>query len=137
MATDFETAGPNYVDSAACQQSLVPFLKYLLGRHERQGGATEIVLVPLQGGSGSKPMSGCFGPDDLDTLVELLRPEARSKVPRGQHPRIGEAAIAYNPHPITPAQLPRTPAKFVRCKPTDDVDIPAYSTFAAMIEPVR
>jgi hypothetical protein len=137
MATDLETADVDYINSAECRESLVPFLEYLLGHHEQMGGATEILLVPPQGRAAAKTMSGLFTPAQLDALVELLRPVAREKVPRGGHPRIGEAAVTYNPHPVAPAAQSPKAGKFTRCKLSEEVDVVAYSLFSVLIEPVR
>ena len=48
-------------------------------------------------------------PRRLLDIVELLAPEERDKVPRGQHPRIGEALICFNPQPVAPALHARSP----------------------------
>ncbi len=137
MATELETVGTDYLDSAECQQSLMPFLQYLLNRHEQQGGITEILLMPPPNKPSSKPMSGCFNPEALDTLVELLRPEARDRIPRGQHPRIGEAHVMYNPHPVVMNSQGSSPGGFARCKNTGHVDVVAFSLFAVSISPTR
>src|SRR5262249_12365962 len=117
-------------------ESLRPFLRYLLRRHKKQGGVTEIRVAPTKDGAGAKPMSGLFNPDQLDALVELLAPLERTTVPRGQHPRIGEARVFYNPHPVAPGPHARSPGAFARCKPAADGDLVAYSMFAVAVEPV-
>lgn len=120
-----------YLESAACEQSLRPFLAYLMARHEAQGGVTELCLGPsLEQAS----WCGYFRPGDLETAVSLLAPAPRAK--SSKHPRIGEAVVAYNPQPVSPELYDRAPGKFRRCEPAGQDDVVAHSMFSVRIGPV-
>ncbi len=132
MSTRSASPLKGYLKSTVYTASLLLFLKFLLPRHHVQGGVTEIRIGVGKGG-----YRGFFKPQDLDALVELLRPRSAGESAVGEHPRIGQAAVTFGPQPVSRALYKRGPGKFTRSEPPTDADLVAYSLFAVRIDPVR
>ena len=93
-------------NAADREKNLREHLAWILGRHKKHGGVTEVRLI--QEHPVKNIWSGYWDPDHLDELVDLLLPEDREKVPYGQHPRIGEANVYVCLHPADPQLLARS-----------------------------
>ena len=126
---------PQY-DEPPC---LRPFLAWILGRHAALGGLTEIRILRKARDKGT--WSGWFGPRDLDSLADALRPERggpREAIPRRDHPRSGEANIYFSLQAVQPERLDgRQGVLARRRKTTRDRDILAYTVFVVDVDPER
>lgn len=133
---DFDWAG--YPESKPCQKSLVPFLTYMLDRHQWAGGVTEVRLIRDDPKSVA---SGYFSLDQRDALVDLLTPYPggpRKKLPYGDHPRIGEGNVYVTLNPAVPAAYARSAGKFSGGKHTTaDADILGVNMVLVDFDPVR
>jgi hypothetical protein len=109
-------------------------LQYILSRHQAQGGVTEIRLL---GPPRTRTMSGFFGPGEINSLVELLQPEQRARIPRRQHARIGEATILYTLQPLSPDLRGGGTGTFARRRAVRAGDVIAYNLFPISVVPVR
>ena len=111
------------------------FLKFILHRHAKHGGVTEIRLIQEQGGNVIR--SGYWDPDHLDELIDQLAPRNRDKVPFGEHPRIREANVYVCLHPADPTLLARSANSFAKCPATANGDIVAFDLVLIDIDSVR
>jgi hypothetical protein len=117
--------------------SLLPFLRWILDRHHRYGGITEIRIL---GGGHRGVWSGYFDRDHCDDLVQAVLPmvQVRSKVPYDDYPRIGEANVYFTLQAVHPDLLGRAANRIRRGDTTtSDGDIVAYCLFAIDIDAVR
>ena len=74
------------------------------------------------------------------TLLELIRPldgGPRSKIPYGEHPRIGEGNVLFTLNPVNPDLLARAANTFAKCDGAADAHISAFSLFLLDIDAVR
>ena len=106
------------------QPCLVPFLEWILGRHARDGGVTEIRVLTTDRGT----WATLAGPDDLDALVTALT--------SGPHPRIGDANVYFGLQPARRPEQHRFGFRRVH-RATRDADVHAYSLFAVDVDPER
>lgn len=114
------------------------FLAWLLPRHARLGGVTE--LRALGRGPRKGVWSAFVGPDDIDAIVEALAP-----LPGGPRPvfpdwpRCGEANLYFGLNPVSPAVAPRRGDRlFERVnRTTRDRDVLAYTMFVVDVDPER
>ena len=120
--------------------SLRPWLTWVLARHAELGGMTEIRVL-RRAGERTRVWSGCFAPEHLDDLVALLQPvqpEPRQELPRGAHPRNGEAAFYFSLQAVRPegaeGRVGRLRPSRVTAK---DSDIAAYTIFVVDVDPER
>lgn len=114
------------------------FLAWLLPRHARLGGRTE--LRALARGPRGGVWSAFVGPDDLDAVVEALAPLPGSPRPVfPDWPRCGEANLYFGLNPVKPdAVPPRGPTLFQRVRTTTrDRDVLAYTMFVVDVDPER
>jgi hypothetical protein len=113
-----------------------PFLALVTALHDSLGGRTEIRIL----GHGSV-WSGLIGPDDVNAAVASLHPVAtipRSAIPRGDHPRSGEAGIYFTLGAVRldyggPVGLPFRRAR----RTTRDTDIVASPWVVVDVDPER
>ena len=128
-----------YLASPWVQEHLRPFLSWLLARHQALGGITELRL--LRKGKGKGTWSGYFGPEDQDALVQALAPVAeqpRGRIPRGDHPRVGEANVYFSLQPIRPELAEGRRGTLARSRTASrDRDVLAYSLFVVDVDPER
>jgi hypothetical protein len=129
----------SYPSSKYCSNDLIPFLKWLLPRHKKHGGITEIRAIAEQ--PVKMICSGYFDPTNRTSLVEQIRPAydgPRAKIPYGDSPRIGEANFYFSMQPVKSDLLARSAYELTRQKhTTSDSDIVCYSLFAVDVDPVR
>ncbi|MBI4248567.1 MAG: hypothetical protein HY611_03605 [Elusimicrobia bacterium] len=129
-----------YLESPACQESLIPFVQWITARHEARGGITEVRIL---GGPGNKKATWCgyFDKEHWEDLIHAILPlsgSPRSKIPYDGYPRIGEANIYFSLRPVHPDLLGRVANKIQRAdQTTADADIIAYDMFAVDIDPER
>lgn len=110
------------------------FLDWLLARHSAQGGLTEIRIL----GRGTGVWSALVRPEDAEALVAALAPVPRRAVPRGEHPRSGEANIYFSLHPVQPGDGRPVGLPFRRAaRTTRDRDIRGYSILVVDVDPER
>jgi len=141
--TDRSTSNPRaaggWLASPWVRDHLRPFLAWLLARHADLGGVTEIRV--LRKGRGRGTWSGYFGPDDTDALVELLAPVSespRSRIPRGDHPRVGEANVYFSLQAVRPELAESRRGVLARARATTrDKDILATTLFVVDVDPER
>jgi hypothetical protein len=114
------------------------FLGWLLPRHARLGGRTELRAL------GRAPRGGVWsafvGPEDLDAVVDALAPLPGSPRPVfPDWPRCGEANLYFGLNPVKPdAVPPRGTALFQRVRNTTrDRDVLAYTMFVVDVDPER
>lgn len=128
-----------YLDSEHAR-TLRRWLGWVLERHASHGGRTELRLI-RRTGKRSAIYSGLFGPDDLDDLVVALAPlpdGPRKRIPREDHPRIGEANVYFSLHAIKAELGEGREPRITRSATTaKDRDVAAYTLFAVDIDPVR
>lgn len=113
------------------------FLGWLLPRHAALGGVTELRILS----KGAGVWSALVGPGDLDAVVEALAPvgpSPRRTIPRGDHPRAGEANIYFSLQAVQPPRngplgLPIRRAS----QTTKDRDIRAYTLMVVDVDPER
>ncbi len=119
-------------------EHLRPFLEWVLRRHAALGGATEIRVLRKVGGPGV--WAALFQPEHLDQVVEALAPPPagpRRVIPRGDHPRVGEANFYFSLQAVRPnARLLGRGFRRARTA-TRDVDVVAYTLMAVDIDPER
>lgn len=125
-----------YKHSSRCQDSLIPFLRWLLKRHSKLGGVTEIRAMA------DRPVrmiwSGYYDATHVKELVAQLMPIARNKIPWDGAPVIGEANFYFTMQPVKAAVLARSAYELTRSKvTTNDQEIIAYTLFAVDVDPVR
>jgi hypothetical protein len=128
----------DFASSPYCQEHLVPFLQWLLARHTKLGGVTEIRVIAHR--PSKMVWSGYFTPESIEDLVDEILPDPdgpRSKIPYGAAPRIGEAQFYFTMQPANKALLARSAYSFSRCEGTADRDVIAYHLFAVDLDPVR
>lgn len=119
----------------AGEPCLRAFLEWILERHAALGGSTEIRIL----GKGAGVWSALVGPADLDALIDALRPlgpAPRAEIPRGDHPRIGEANIYFSLQAVAPGDPRGLPLRRVS-RATKDKDVLAYSILVVDIDPER
>ena len=116
------------------------WLAWVLARHAALGAVTEIRIIRRQRRSNAI-YAGLFGPEDLDDLVDALTPlpgAPRSSIPRGDHPRSGEANIYFTLHAVKPElREGRAPGISRSATTAKDRDIAAYTLFAVDVDPGR
>jgi len=121
------------------REHLRPFLRWLLPRHADLGGITEIRM--LRKGADRGTWSGYFGRSDVETLISLLEPRcdvARSRIPRGDHPRVGEANVYFSLGSVQPERAGERRRRIVRVRTaTRDTDILASNIFVVDVDPER
>lgn len=129
-----------YLESPACRESLVPFVKFITSRHAARGGVTEVRILP---GPGMRrgAWSGYFDQEHWRDLIEAILPlsgSPRAKIPYEDHPRITEGNVYFSVRPVDPDLLGRV-ANCIRYaeQSTSDADIIAYDMFPVDIDPVR
>ena len=129
---------PDYAESPYCQEHLVPFSQWLMQRHQKLGGVTEIRVIA------DKPAkmiwSGYFDPGHIDELVKQIEPDSdgpRKKIPYGETARIGEAQFYFTMQPANPDLLAQSANELSRCQATSDGDTIAYTLFGADLDPER
>lgn len=126
-----------YLGSKWYCNSLLPFVRWILDRHQQCGGITEIRIL---GGGRRGVWSGYFDGKHCDDLVQAILPTARvrSKVPYDDYPRIGEANVYFTLQAVHADLLARSANWIRRAETTtSDADIVAYCLFAIDIDPVR
>jgi hypothetical protein len=126
-----------YLGSRYYRHSLLPFLQWILDRHRRCGGITEIRIL---GGGQRGVWSGYFDKDHCEDLVQAVLPmvQVRSKIPYDDYPRISEANVYFTLHAVHPDLLGRAANRIRRADmTTSDGDIVAYCLFAIDIDSVR
>ena len=99
---------------AALETCTAPFLRMLTRIHAEAGGVTEIRVL----GKGGVYVAR-IGPDDVDAIVDALRPVTdapRARVPEGDHPRTGEANVYFCMGAVLPDASRPTGAVFRRTK---------------------
>ncbi len=102
-----------------------PFLTWILERHARLGGVTELRVL----GGARGVWSACGGPADLDGLVAQI-------VDGGGQPPVGAANYYFSLNPVL-AEAAVGP-RFERARTaTRDRDIRAYSLFVVDVDPER
>ena len=114
------------------------FLLWLLPRHAKLGGMTE--LRALGRGPRKGVWSAFVGPDDIDAVVEALAPLPGSPRPVfPDWPRCGEANLYFSLNPVKPEAVPaRGPSLFTRVnRTTRDKDVLAYTMFVVDVDPER
>ncbi|MDP2313860.1 MAG: hypothetical protein Q8P41_13215 [Pseudomonadota bacterium] len=121
----------------AAEPSLRAFLEWILDRHGAIGGRTEIRIL----GRAAGVWSAFVGPEDVDALIDALRPLSpapRAEIPAGEHPRIGEAGIYFSLQAVAPgaARPAGLPLRRVS-RATKDRDIHAYTLLVVDIDPER
>ena len=113
-----------------------PFLAHLTALHARLGGRTEI-RVRRDG----VVWSALIGPEDVDALVAALRPVGdapREVLPRGDHPRSGEANVYFTLGAVRPDRAGATGLPLRRTKSTTkDADIVASPWVVVDVDPER
>jgi len=129
-----------YLESPACRESLLPFVKFATSRHEAQGGVTEIRILP---GPGMRRGVWCgyFDKAHWRDLIKAILPLAgspRPKLPYGGYPRIGEGNVYFSLRPVHPDLLGRVANTIQYAEQsTTDADIIAYDMFSVDIDPER
>ncbi len=138
-ARPLPAAAQRFLDSPQVQGSLRPWLGWVLRRHAALDAATEIRI--LAKGSIRGTWAGLFGPDDLERLVLDLAPATprpRTQIPRGDHPRCGEANIYFGLHGVRRELAVDARRALARVRTTvKDRDIVAYTLFPVDVDPVR
>jgi hypothetical protein len=133
------SASEAYLASPWVHEHLRPFLSWLLARHQALGGITELRLLRKAKGKGT--WSGYFGPEDQDALVQALAPTAeqlRDRIPRGDHPRVGEANVYFSLQPIRPDLAEGRRGTLARSRTASrDRDVLAYSLLVVDVDPER
>ena len=133
------SASDAYLGSPWVRDHLRPFLSWLLPRHQALGGITELRL--LRKGRGKGTWSGYFGPEDEEALVQALLPvadEPRARIPRKDHPRVGEANVYFSLQPIRPDLAEGRRGTLARSRTAArDRDVLAYSLFVVDVDPER
>jgi len=128
-----------YLDCPQVRQDLRPWLQWVLDRHARLDAVTEIRILGKDKLRGT--WSGLFGPDDIDDLIGHLAPLAttpRVRLPRGDHPRVGEANIYFSLQGVSPDLANGTPRRITRARTTvKDRDIVSYTLFVVDVDPER
>ncbi|MFN7144982.1 MAG: hypothetical protein ACK4YP_14490, partial [Myxococcota bacterium] len=113
------------------------FLDWLLPRHAAVGGVTEIRIL----GGDAGVWSALVGPGDAEALVAALAPVSatpRRSIPRGDHPRSGEASIYFSLQAVQPSADRRTGLPLRRAsRTTKDRDVRAYSIVVVDVDPER
>lgn len=118
------------------------FLAWILARHARIGGVTELRALGRASPSGGRGgvWSAFVGPHDLDAVLEALAPPPGSPRPViPDWPRSGEANLYFGLNPVKPEAVPtRGPTLFSRVSQTTrDRDVLAYSMFVVDVDPER
>ena len=93
------------------KQHLIPFLRWLLTRHAKLGGVTEIRAIADQ--PAKMVWSGYFGPGHLDDLVRQIRPlpdGPRDKIPFGKSPSTRTPGSIFPRSPTRPHSITRASA---------------------------
>jgi len=113
-----------------------PFLAHLTALHARLGGRTEIRVLRE-----GVVWSALIGREDVDDLVAALRPVAdapRQAIPRGDHPRSGEANVYFTLGAVRPDRAGATGLPLRRTKSaTKDADIVASPWVVVDVDPER
>ena len=113
-----------------------PFLAHLTALHARLGGRTEIRVL-----RDGVVWSALIGPDEVDVLVAALRPVGdapREVIPRGDHPRSGEANVYFTLGAVRPDRAGATGLPLRRTKSTTkDADIVASPWVVVDVDPER
>lgn len=84
--------------------------------------------------------SGWFDAEHHKELINALLPKKRSRVPFGEHPRIGEANVYFTMQAVNRDLLARRANRIALARSgqsTGDEDIIAYTLFAVDIDPRR
>ncbi len=132
-----KNAREQYLGSTYYRDSFAPFVRWILERHHRCGGVTEVRIL---GGGHRGVWSGYFDKDHVDDCVRAILPMAkvRSRIPYEDCPRIGEANVYFTLQVVHPDLLARAANRIKRADTTtSDADIVAYCLFAVDIDPVR
>ncbi len=128
-----------YLASPWVREHLRPFLRWLLARHAALGGVTEVRVLRKGGGRGT--WTGYFGPDELDALVLAVAPVSkapRSRMSRGDHPRVGEANIYFSLQAVQSDLADGKRGALQRSRTaTRDRDVLAYTLFVVDVDPER
>lgn len=113
-----------------------PFLVLLTALHALLGGRTEIRIL-----RDGVVWSALIGPEDVDALVAALRPVAdapREVIPRGDHPRSGEANVYFTLGAVRSDRDGATGLPLRRAKgTTKDADIVASPWVVVDVDPER
>ncbi|MCB9779712.1 MAG: hypothetical protein H6742_14200 [Alphaproteobacteria bacterium] len=113
-----------------------PFLVLLTALHALLGGRTEIRIL-----RDGVVWSALIGPEDVEALVAALRPVGdvpREVIPRGDHPRSGEANIYFTLGAVRPDRDGATGLPLRRAKgTTKDADIVASPWVVVDVDPER
>ena len=113
-----------------------PFLALLTALHALLGGRTEIRIL-----RDGVVWSALIGAGDVDALVDALRPVAdapRQVIPRGDHPRSGEANVYFTLGAVRPDREGATGLPLRRVKgTTKDADIVASPWVVVDVDPER
>lgn len=113
-----------------------PFLAHLTALHARLGGRTEIRVLRE-----GVVWSALIGPEDVEALVAALRPVGdapREVIPRGDHPRSGEANVYFTLGAVRPDRAGATGLPLRRTKSTTkDADIVASPWVVVDVDPER
>lgn len=120
-------------DCAQQMENLTTFIQWITERHHHCGGCTEIAID-----NDGQMYGGYFDPDHQKELVEAIRPITRSKIPYGEHPRIGEGNVYISTQAVHPDLHARAYNRIRRAKSRiSDKDIIAYTLFVVDIDPCR
>lgn len=118
-------------------EGLRAFLEWLLPRHAALGGVTEVRIL----GKSTGVWSALVGPSDMEALITALTPlgpRPRPAIPRGHHPRAGEASVYFSLQAVErPSEgkggLPLRRAS----QTTKDRDVRAYTIMVVDVDPER
>lgn len=117
------------------------FLHWILARHQRLGGLTELRALRSEPDGSRSVWSGCFGPAHLDTLVSRLLPLSaggRDGFLDEPWPRSGEFALYFSLNPVAIQQTKVPFGRLARAHTTPgDSDICAFTLFVVDVDPVR
>jgi hypothetical protein len=113
-----------------------PFLAHVTALHAAHGGVTEIRIIRR-----GVIWATRIGPDDVDRLVEALRPVGdapRAVIPGHDHPRSGEANVYFTLNPVRPDPAWPTGGAIRRTKDAaKNDDILAYLWLLVDLDPER
>ena len=112
------------------RENLQPFAKWILDRHARDKGVTEIRIIADKPTKGV--WSGFFTDDHLEDLIDAIEPlpsSLRGKIPFGDYPRVREGNCYFTMQPVDPDLLARSAGEFAKCQATSDGDVIGYSLF--------
>lgn len=82
------------------REKLEAFTRWITERHTRVGGVTEITVLQEKA-----VYSGYFDGGHVTELIEEIKPVKRTKVPYGDHPRIGEGNVYVSAQAVHPDLL--------------------------------